>query len=68
MPSRRDLFVRVVLPHLLVVPFVAAYVHRDASRRGHPTPWRVALRYGVLGIPGAVLYDRVDTEHSPDAT
>lgn len=58
----RTLFTRVVLPHLLVVPLVTAYVHRDASRRGHPAPWRVALRYGVLGIPGAILYQRVDAE------
>jgi hypothetical protein len=60
----RTLVTRVVLPHLLVVPLVTAYVHRDANRRGHPAPLRVAIRYGALGIPGAILYRRVNAEGS----
>ena len=56
MASRERLFTRVVFPHLLVVPVVAAYLYRDAARRDHPAPRRVALRYGLLGGPGVLLY------------
>jgi hypothetical protein len=64
MSRTRTLFTRIVLPHLLVAPLVAAYVHRDVSRRGHPTPSRAALRYGALGIPGAILYERSNAGES----
>lgn len=57
MVSRRDLFVRVVLPHLLFAPVVAYYVDRDATRHGHPHPRRAALLYGLFGIPGVLAYE-----------
>lgn len=64
MSRTRTLCTRIVLPHLLVAPLVVAYIHRDASRHDHADPWRVALRYGVLGIPGAVLYERANAGES----
>jgi hypothetical protein len=57
MVSREELFVRVVLPHLLFAPVVAYYVRRDAIRREHPHPTRAGLLYGALGIPGVLLYE-----------
>jgi hypothetical protein len=48
----------LLVSHLLAAPLVGAVVYRRARDQGHPAPARAALRYGALGVPGLVLYER----------